>query len=107
MKFPVNRRQFTAVDMSINLRRTDICMTEHFLNHPQISSIRQQMRGKRMTKGVRMNIFRNAGTECRILYDRPNPFPVKFTGTAGNKQIRDRRIHSGQFQPCGTDIFVQ
>ena len=49
MKFFMNCQQTPLIHMSVNLRGADVGMSEHFLNHPQIRPVFQQMTGKGMT----------------------------------------------------------
>ncbi len=38
--------QPVLIDVGINLRRADVAVAEQFLNHPQIRSAADEMRGK-------------------------------------------------------------
>ena len=52
----------------INLRRADTGVAEQFLNHAQVRSVIQQVRGKTVPQHMRGDIARNA-CQTRALFD--------------------------------------
>ena len=59
MKFPVDGGEPILIYVRVDFRSADIGVPQHFLNHAQIGTVRQQMAGKGMAQGVRMDIFLN------------------------------------------------
>ncbi len=53
MKLPVNLLEPGLVDMGVNLRGRETGMPEHLLDRAQVSSVAEQMGGKRMTQEMR------------------------------------------------------
>ena len=100
----MERSQAAAIYMGIDFSCSDIRMTEHFLNHPQISTIGKQMTGKTVPQSVRMNILIYPCRKCRIFDNRPNSFPIELAGTSGNKKQRCFRNESDKFQTGSPDI---
>lgn len=79
----MNGQQPFLIDVRIDLRGTDVCMSQHFLDHTQIRSIFQQMAGKRMTQRMRMNVFTDPGDPGGFLDDLPDAFPLQWLSTIG------------------------
>ena len=53
-----------AGNMGVDFGSGDVFMAEHFLDYSQIRSVLNQMRRKRMTEGVRRNVFPDTGLKC-------------------------------------------
>ncbi len=49
MKLPMNVPQAVAGDVGVNFRGADVRVAEQFLNHAQVRTMFQQMRGKTMS----------------------------------------------------------
>jgi len=41
------------IDVRVDLRRRDVCVSEHFLNDAQVAAVVEQMRGKTVPECVR------------------------------------------------------
>jgi hypothetical protein len=65
MKLLVHFLEFAAIDLSVDLRRLDAGMSEHFLNEPQVCSPSEQVCRKAMSQCV-----------WRGFVADPNPFDV-------------------------------
>ena len=87
MEFPVNRRQTSPVNVSINFSSSDIGVAEQFLYCPQIGTIGKQMTGETVPQGMRMDIFGDPGLESCIFDYRPDPLPVEFARKRGCDKI--------------------
>ena len=61
--------------MCVNLRRSDVGVTEHLLQRAQVAATRQQMGGKRVTKGVRAHASLQPRTSGVALDDLVQPLP--------------------------------
>ena len=68
--------------MQVDCRFLQIVMPEQDLNGPQIGAGLQQMSGKAMTQGMRMDGFLEASTPSRLLTGVPSRFAVdRMTGS--------------------------
>lgn len=62
MKFPVRVFETVLIDVGVDLRRRDIGVAEHFLDHAQVRAVGEQVRGKAVPHLVRMDVlFEAAG----------------------------------------------
>lgn len=59
--------QHIAVNMRIYLRSCNGFMPQHALDCPQVGSTFQQVRGKRVAKGVGTDVFGDARRFCQLL----------------------------------------
>jgi len=75
MKLFVDCTQILPIHMSVNLRRGNIDMTEHFLHRPQVSATFQQMGRKGMTEGMRRHGFRYPNLIDVLPQNLPRPHP--------------------------------
>ena len=87
MKLPVDVPQPTARDMSINLRRADARMTEHFLDDAQIRAELQKMRRKAVSQHVRRDVARDAGAADAAFDPLPHRGGREPGAGAGQKNI--------------------
>ena len=69
MKLLVYLLQPTLIHMSVDLRCGDVGMAEHFLDHPQVGAMVQQMGGKGMTQEMRMHMLLQSGSLGALLND--------------------------------------
>jgi hypothetical protein len=46
MKLPVNRAEILPIDVSVNLRRRNIGVSQHFLHRAKVGATFQQVSGK-------------------------------------------------------------
>src|SRR2546425_8859157 len=70
MGLVINLDQLFHRDVGVDLRRREASVAEQFLNITKIGAAVQQMRGKRMTQGVRADVV-NAGAETNIFFHQP------------------------------------
>lgn len=61
-----------AIDVRVDLRGCNVCMTKHFLNRAQVCTAFKQVRGKRMTKQMWMKMCGDPGLQSPLLNDLPD-----------------------------------
>ena len=72
VKLPVHSFEPLLIDMSVNLRRRNIGMTQHFLNNPQIRTVSEQVRREAMPQKVRIHVLFQSAAPRVLLNDLPN-----------------------------------
>ena len=72
MKLPVHGLQALLVYVRVNLRRSNISVTKHFLDDSQVCSIAEQVRRETMAEQVRVNIDLQSRMTCARLHDLPD-----------------------------------
>ena len=73
MKLAMHSLQPLLIDMSVNLCRRYIRMTQHFLDDSKIGAVAQKMRGEAVAQKMRVNILLQSGPLRVLLNDLPNP----------------------------------
>ena len=66
MRGIINLGEMLEIQMRVNLGRTDIGMTEHFLHSAQIATGLQHMRSKAVAQHVRMYVAIDALFYCPL-----------------------------------------
>ncbi len=90
--FPVNLLQPLSCDMSIDLGRCDIRMTEHYLKRAQVSAVFQKMSRKRMPEHVRGDVYADACFPRIEFDDFPDALPGYPFAAGIYKDLRDRTL---------------
>lgn len=72
MKSLVDLLQSPVVDVGINLGGGNIGVPEKFLDHPQISSVLEEVGGKGVAQEVRIDVLFEPGLAGTFLYDFPD-----------------------------------
>src|SRR5262249_5395283 len=60
-----------ADDMSVDLSRRNVGMSQHHLHSPQVGAMLQQVRRKGMTQNVGRDVLADARLKCMFLEDLP------------------------------------
>src|ERR1051326_3581413 len=90
MKLSMDCFQALLIDVRINLRRRNIRVSEHLLDDPQIGPVTEQMRGKTMSKQMRINVFRETGPARNAFDDLPNSRGGQFASARGKEDFATR-----------------
>ena len=72
MEFFVYFSEMRVGNVSVNLGCRDVGVTEKSLNGAEIGAVHKEVSRERMAKGVRGNVFCNAGGEGVFFYDALN-----------------------------------
>jgi len=72
MKLSMDGFQPLLIDVRVNLRRGNICMSEHFLDNAQVGAISEQMRRETVPEKMRVNIFLQSGVPSMFFYNLPD-----------------------------------
>src|SRR6266550_1827981 len=75
MKLTMNVSEIFAVDVRVNLSCRYVGVSKHFLDRSEICAPFEQMRGKRMTKRVRRNAFRDSRLQDILAKNFPRAHP--------------------------------
>ena len=79
---------------SVGLSRTDACVPQQLLNHPDVNAIAKQQRRHCMPEHVRNNVTFDAGVPTKLRDDISHPLRRKpFTGSI-QKQSQTLRYQS-------------
>jgi hypothetical protein len=73
MKPAMEIPQPVLLHMGVDLGSGNIRVTEHLLDDPQVSSVIEQVGGKRMPQKVRINILVQPGPFRDLFHDHPDP----------------------------------
>ena len=85
VELAVDRQQTVFVDMGVYFRGGDIAVAEHLLNCAEVSTVFEQMGGKTVPQGVRVDLFIYPGKECGFFDYRPKAFAVEPFSGAGDE----------------------
>lgn len=88
MEFIINLFQPFPADMGINLGRGNLAVTQKHLHRPEVCSMLQEMRGKRMPEDVRMKFLFKPGFLPVGFQDFPYSLPGKSPAASGQKKYR-------------------
>src|SRR5262249_477766 len=72
VKLPMHSFEPLLIDMSVNLRRRNVGVAQHFLNNSQIRTVSEQMCRETMPQKVRIHVLFHAGALCVLLNDLPD-----------------------------------
>ena len=75
MKERVNFLDVVSIDVSVDLCRSDVGVTKHFLHCAEICTTFEEMCRKRMAEHIRMNVLCDIGADARFLDDVPDGHP--------------------------------
>ena len=83
MKAPMDVLEPLLVHMRVDLRRGDIGVAEHLLDHPEIGAVVQQVRGEGVPQQVRVDFGRiESGQRRALLHDLPHAGGREFRAIA-------------------------
>ena len=97
---PVRIANMAAEQMRVQLCRGDVGMAQQLLDHPQVRTTIQEMRGKRVSEGVRMYLASETCGVRSCADRRPRRLTAKSPTSVG-KQERPR-IRRGRPATCAT-----
>lgn len=75
MKERMNFLDVVSIDVGVDLCRSNVGVTKHFLYCAEICTTLEEMRRKRMAEHMRMNVLRDIGADARFLDDVPDGHP--------------------------------
>ena len=88
MKLFMDRLQALFIHVCINLRRGNVRMAQHLLHRTQVRPVLQQMRGERMTQGMRFDHFLDIGLARVMLDDLPRALAAHLFPQPAQEQVR-------------------
>ena len=88
MKPPMNVPQSVAGNMRVNLRGADIRVSEQFLDHPQVCSMFQQMRGEAVPEHVRRHVAAHTRPAHSPLDAQPKRHLCEWRAPFGQENVR-------------------
>ena len=72
MKLSMDGYQPLLIDVRVNLRRGNICVSENFLDNAQVGAISEQMRRETVPEKMRINIFLQSGAPGMFFHNLPD-----------------------------------
>jgi hypothetical protein len=72
MKLSMNGLQPLLVDMSVNLRRRNVGMSEHLLDDPEIGAVAEKVRRKTVSEQMRIDVRFQAGMPRMLFHNLPD-----------------------------------
>ena len=83
MKLLVDLLQSPVVDVGINLGGGNVGVPEKFLDHPQISSVLEEVGGKGVAQEVWVDVLFESGLAGPFLYDFPDTIRTERSAAHG------------------------
>src|SRR5687768_6246905 len=71
MELAVHRPKILAIDVSVDLRRGNVGVAEHFLDGAKVGAALEQVGGERVPQRVRTHVLRDAGLLDVMAEDLP------------------------------------
>lgn len=92
MKTAVDFSETTSIYVSINLGRTNVGVTEHFLDRSYVGAALKHVRGETMPQNMRRNPVRGDTDMSRPFADHlENPLAGKRPAKTGKKNVTGER----------------